>query len=196
MRKIFRRKYKGLGFVESLIAIMVSGIVATVLINISVSAMKELSRLDVEDAQAHYARSTAVIVQNIASRERLRIIDNPEDSGTNIFYSMRAGTCYVLEKNSSNEYVFKSGVDGKPEPVTVGREVYKDEDAVIYDENGEKTDYFRIICIANNTRADADPGNDTNKVLIKITIGFNRVTGLLSTASDVRDYDYFAVINL
>lgn len=72
MRMKLKEKYEALGFVESLIAIMVSGIVVTVLMNISVVAMRDLVKLDVEDAQAYHARSAAVIVQNIANMERLK----------------------------------------------------------------------------------------------------------------------------
>jgi len=179
-RKELNTKYEALGFVEALIAIMVSGIVATVLINISVVAMRELVRLDIEDAQAHQARSAAVIVQNIANRERLK-----EDSDYFATNQLQNGRCYILRKSGDTYEIEKA------QTYTIGeRDTYK-VDAVITDGvNDNEEDYFRLICIASN-----QPG-DTKKLLIRIVIGFNKATGMFSTATDIRDYQYFAIINL
>lgn len=178
-REILKKKYKGLGFVESLIAIMVSGIVATVLINISVVAMRELVRLDIEDAQAHHARSAAVLVQNIADRERL------EDDGDNIFDSLQRDSCYLLEYNTDNsryEIVVNPALSSD-------REVYKTEAVITDGVNDNEEDYFRRICI------ESDP-TVSNKLLIKVEIGFNKAKGILSNSRDIKDFKYFAVINL
>jgi len=195
MRKIFRKQYKGLGFVESLIAIMVSGIVATVLINISVVAMRELVRLDIEDAQAHHARSAAVVVQNIANSERARIAQNPEED--NIFYDLGEGTCYRLVRDGDTGlYTFFSEFGTYPTPLINDRDVYKEEAVIDDGVNDDEEDYFRRVCIVNNTRADATVGNETNKILIRVEVGFNKAEGIISNSSDIRDYEYFAIINL
>lgn len=195
MRKIFSKKYKGLGFVESLIAIMVSGIVATVLINISVIAMKELVRLDIEDAQAHHARSAAVIVQNIANSERARVAQNPEDP--NLFYDLRAPNCYKLVRDpGSGIYSFDNEFGTSPTPLSIDRDEYKEEAVIKDGVNDDESDYFRRVCIVNNTRADGIPEDYTNKILIRVEIGFNKAEGIISNSSDIRDYKYFAVINL
>jgi hypothetical protein len=55
--------------------------------------MRDLVRLDVEDAQAQYARSTAVIVQGIANRERLRT------DGDNMIDDLTESLCYSLVKD-------------------------------------------------------------------------------------------------
>jgi hypothetical protein len=195
MRKRFSKKYKGLGFVESLIAIMVSGIVATVLINISALAMRELVRLDIEDAQAHHARSAAVVVQNIANRERARIAENPEE--TNIFYGLEETDCYRLVRDSGTGlYNFFSEFGTEPFPLEKDRDSYIENAKIDDGVNDDEGDYFRIVCIVNNTRADEQVENDTNKILIKVIIGFNKTEGIISNSSDIRDYQYFAVINL
>lgn len=176
-----KKIYKGLGFVESLIAIMVSGIVATVLINIAAAAMRDLVRLDVEDAQAQYARSTAVIVQGVANRERL------STDGENMLDSLQENLCYSLVKDPvSGEYSMDSTM-----PLS-GRDTFKSE-AVINDGVSEdEGDYFRVVCVVQSRPGDPP----SNKLLIKVIIGFNKVSGVLSTASDIRDYEYFAIINL
>lgn len=180
MKKLFRKKYKSLGFVESLIAIMVSGIVATVLINIATAAMRDLVKLDVEDAQAQYARSAAVIVQNIANRERL------QEDGNNIFDTLGENLCYPLNRDESGEY----NID--PTTVLSDRNAYISEAIVNDGVSDDEGDYFRVVCIVS--RRPGDP--PTNKLLIKVIIGFNRVSGLLSTSNDIKDYQYFAIINL
>lgn len=192
MRNKNIKQYEALGFVEALIAIMVSGIVATVLINIAASAMKELVRLDVEDAQAHHARSTAVIVQNIANRERV------QDDDYHVFTYLEKNYCYRLE-GEGGEYRFATVAEDIPTLVsyTIGqRETYKTEAAISQNLEELDSDFFRIVCIEDNTRSNEDPNDDTNKVFVKIIIGFNKVSGTYTTTTDFADYKYYALINL
>jgi hypothetical protein len=49
-----------------------------------------------------------------------------------------------------------------------------------------------VVCVVQSRPGDPP----SNKMLIKVIIGFNKVSGVLSTASDIRDYEYFAIINL
>ena len=178
MRLNYKQKYESLGFVEALIAIMISGIVATVLMNISVVAMRELVRLDIEDAQGHHARSAAVIVQNIANRERLI-------EGSILFSSLENNRCYTLAKEGDNY-----DIDPTIFYTFADRESYKEAAVITDGVNDNEEDYFRIICIESNRP------RETNKLLIRVVIGFNKVQGLFSTTSDIRDFQYFAIINL
>ncbi len=193
MKKKTLTQYEALGFVEALIAIMVSGIVATVLINIAASAMKELVRLDVEDAQAHHARSTAVIVQNIANRERV------QDDDYHVFTDLEKNYCYRLEVDGS-EYRFATVAEDIDDTLVSysisDREQYKTEAVISEDLDQLDSDFFRIVCIEDNTRSDEDQTNDTNKVFVKIIIGFNKVSGTYTTTTDFADYKYYALINL
>lgn len=179
IKNLLKKKYESLGFVEALIAIMVSGIVATVLMNIAASAMRDLVRLDIEDAQAQYARSATVIVQDLANRERLR------NDGNNLFDNLNEKLCYSLDRSEdSGEYSINPAV-------TLSDRNSYTSDAVIHDGIDEnESDYFRVICIIKKR-----PGN-SNKLLIKTIIGFNRASGLFSTSSDIKDFEYFAIINL
>ena len=188
MRMKQKEKYEALGFVESLIAIMISGIVVTVLMNISVLAMRDLVRLDIEDAQAHHARSSAVIVQNIANRERLK-----EDES--LFDALDDNQCYTLIKSVDEDGVYEIST----QPIPPGdRELYITEGVIQDGVNDNEEDYFRIICVIDNGKLEPleGEGEKTNKMLIKVIIGFNKAEGMFSTASDIRDYEYFAIINL
>lgn len=181
MKTLLKKKYEGLGFVEALIAIMVSGIVATILINIAVSSMKELIRLDVEDAQAHHARSAAVLMQNIANRERLR------EDGNTIVDNLSVNRCYRLNFNKETA---QYDIDVSESYSQYDRDSYKVSAIITDGVNDNEGDYFRIVCMEK-----IKPG-DTNKLLIKVIIGFNRVAGMFSNSSDIADYKYFAIINL
>jgi type II secretory pathway pseudopilin PulG len=179
-KKKWGEKYESLGFVESLIAIMVSGIVATVLMNIAAASMRDLVRLDIEDAQAHHARSAAVILQNMANKERLQTDDD------NLFDSLAEGVCYALNRDENGEY------DINPAVTLPNRDSYI-TDAIIHDGvNDNEEDYFRAICVVKKRPGDPP----SNKLLVKIIIGFNKASGLFSTSSDIKDYQYFAIINL
>lgn len=185
MRMKLKEKYEALGFVESLIAIMISGIVVTVLMNISVAAMRDLVRLDIEDAQAHHARSAAVIVQNIANRERLK----EEES---MFDTLVNNRCYALIKNDEEDIYDISPANSFP----IGeRDLYIEQGTIQDGVNDNEEDYFRVICVIDNGRAAAE-GTKTNKMLIKVIVGFNKAKGMFTTSSDIRDYEYFAIINL
>ena len=86
------RRYKGLGFAEALIALMISGVVAVVLMSISANALQELHTLDLEDELAQRAISTAVLVQNFATEASK---GDPED---NIFYNdLQTNQCYGFD---------------------------------------------------------------------------------------------------
>ena len=186
MRMKQKEKYEALGFVESLIAIMISGIVVAVLMNISVIAMRDLVKLDIEDAQAHHARSAAVIVQNIANRERLK-------EEASLFDTLDDDQCYALLKSEEDENEYEINTQF----ITLGdREAYISEGVINDGVNDNEEDYFRVVCVIDNGRNKAEIDDRTNKMLIKVTIGFNKVEGAFTTASDIRDYEYFAIINL
>ncbi|MDX9739516.1 MAG: hypothetical protein RBT33_04155 [Candidatus Dojkabacteria bacterium] len=186
MRRKQKEKYEALGFVESLIAIMVSGIVVAVLMNISVVAMRDLVKLDIEDAQAHHARSAAVIVQNIANRERLK-------EEASLFDTLSENQCYALIRNEDETYDINT--DFIPQG---NRQEYIDQGVINDGVSDNEDDYFRVICVVNNGKLaplEAEGGN-SNKMLIRVIIGFKKVQGAFTTTTDVRDYEYFAIINL
>jgi len=173
-----KNKYNSLGFVEALIAIMVSGVVATVLINISVSSMRELVKLDIEDTQANYAKSYAVILQNIANEDRVEEEEDEFDLA-----DVTYGSCYRLEENPGGYALVRQEGD---------RDEYKTVATIpLIEDEEERASYFGLICIEEYPELDT-----SKKLLVDIIIGFNKSEGDFTTANDIRDYEYYAIINL
>lgn len=166
--KILKKKYKGLGFVESLIAISVSGVVGIVLMSISASTLQKLHQLDIQDALAAHAVSTAVDLQKIAI-EDIKLPDQDKQ-----FYegNLTEGNCYGFDNTGKIDSTIAYGLDE--------REAYKN---LLVNPQSE---YFRIFCIKSN---------DNSKVIVEIVTGSNKVDGIATTDSDVKDYSYLAVIN-
>jgi len=129
------KKYEGLGFVEALIALTVSGIVSVVLMNISISTLRELRQLDVQDAIAQHAVSTSVILQKIAIQDMTR--------DEKVFDELNSGSCYGFNLDGS----IKEGA-----PVSENRSSYSMSSLV-----EEDSEYFRIFCLKSK---DATTDND------------------------------------
>ncbi len=168
---ILNKKYDSLGFVEALIALMVSSIVGVILMQISASTLRELHQLDIQDAVARYAVSTAVNLQKIATQDMTKANDEKTLSQLAINYcygfdvtdgSIEVGSLYQVDKDRS-AYSNKSLVDADLE-------------------------YFRIFCVRSN------PG-DAKKIIVEIIVGSNKMDGEVTSDKDVKDYSYYAVIN-
>ncbi|MDY0096982.1 MAG: hypothetical protein RBS01_01355 [Candidatus Dojkabacteria bacterium] len=166
------KNYKGLGFVEALIALSVSGVVAVVLMGISAEAIRELRKLDMQDSIAQVAVSTAVQLQDLAIKQAYQ---NPEG---NIFYETTMQRCYTLD--SAGVFNPNEGFN----QTAVPREEYMNSLAEGEDE------YFRVMCVEHKT------DSDRRKILVKIISGSNRVEGKVTNNKDVKDYEHFAIINL
>jgi hypothetical protein len=174
-----KNKYKAVGFVEALIAIMVSGIAATVLLSIASFSLRELIRMDMEDALAQHARSGAMILQNIANKEALN--DDSE-----LFESLNLDSCYVLVMESdASSYT----IDLENPYNIADREDYSVNANIPVDDDfpGDVEEYFRIMCVEDI---------EGRRLLAKFVVGVKKMAGQISNVTDIRDYVYFAVINL
>ncbi len=181
--KKLKEAYKGLGFVEALIALSVSGVVAVVLMGISAEAISELRRLDMQDNIAQHAVSTAVIVQDIAIKQALL---NEEDE--NIFYEdLNTGQCYGFLTDVDTGEVT---IDTTASYLQADREEYSSS-SVILNEDDDNPEFFRIICVEQ-----APSESDKTKMLVKIITGSNRVEGKVTNNRDVKDYEHYAIIVL
>lgn len=162
------KQYKGLGFVEALIALMVCGVVSVVLMRISASTLRDLYQLDVQDAVARHAVSTAVHLQQIAIKDKTA--ESPDDT---VFGNLIINNCYGFnEQNEVSEDTYQVDI----------REGYMNESLV-----EEGSEYFRIFCVKSNP-------NDKQKVLVQIIVGSNKMYGKATSDRDVKDYSYYAII--
>jgi len=165
--KKIRERYEGLGFVEALIALTVSSAVGVILMQISVSTLQKLRQLDVQDNIAIQASSSAVNLQKIAIQDMAK----PEED--KVFYDLVEGSCYGINTDTSiGEGTISEG----------DRDIYKEKFLV-----EEDSEFFRIFCVQKKY---------SDKVIVRIVVGSNKLNGLATTDSDVKDYSYIAVINI
>lgn len=186
MREYIKKKYKGMGFAEALIALMIVGIVGIVLMQIASSTLRELVLLDTEDALARYAISTSVDLQKIA------IEDMGIEEEDKKFNRLGEDTthCFGINPEGSD---FITPVFDCPSKENNNGEDFRDDYSRIYeDKNGdgsfdedEKTQYFRIINVKDIT---------DKRAVIEIITGVYNMKGLNTTNKDVKDYRYLVVI--
>ena len=183
MNKDLNKKYNGLGFAEALIAMMIVGIVGIVLMQIASNTLRELAQLDIEDAIAKHAVSTAVDLQRIAIEDMSREGDEKK-------FDLIQGNCYGINRDGTE---FDSRLFDCPSETNNNGEGDRQDYTRIYeDENGngtldddEQTQYFRIIKVKeiNERRA-----------VVEIITGVANMKGLNTTNKDIKDYRYLAVI--
>lgn len=166
---VLNKKYDSLGFVEALIALMVSGIVGVVLMQISASTLRELHQLDIQDAVARYAVSTAVQLQKIATQ------DMTFADGDKVLFNLAPNGCYGFDPQGNIKTDTIYDIDN--------RSSYSGTSFVDPD-----LEYFRIFCVKS------DP-TDAKKMLVEIIVGSNKMAGQVTSDNDVKDYSYIAVIN-
>lgn len=183
-RNYKRKKYKAMGFVEALIAIMVSGMSAVILMQIAANTMQNMIQNERIDQATQYAVEGAVIAQAIASKDK--------EVGGGLFPKLSGvDRCFAMEKKSNGDYSFVQDENGafKSYVPESDRNLYK-EQAVVYDEKGEKTEYFRILCI------NYPPQENYSFLIGRVIVGQSTSSGTVSKGAQVKDYSYYTSIKL
>ncbi len=173
-------KYSGMGFAETLIALMIAGIVGVVLMQISSSTLRELAQLDIQDAIAKHAVSASVDLQRIAIQDMTR----PEGS-KEFNDELLTGSCFSISDDGSS-IISEFQVDC-PEVTNANRNEYS---KVFIDSNNdgtvdEETDYFRIIRVK-----ELEP----KRAVLEIITGVTDLPGKNTTKNDIKDYTYLVII--
>lgn len=179
MKISIAEKYEGMGFVEALIAIMIVGVSSVVLMQMAVSTMQSMLQNEVIDTMTQYAVEGSTMVQNIASQEK--------QSGEDLFPD-NGGACYLITLNADGQYQFKTEGTGSNILRTYTldqRDTYKVDGVV--DSDGK---YFRIFCISSDYNYP-DP-----YAVVQIIVGQTNSDGTVTKGNNVKDYTYFAVVNL
>lgn len=176
MKNFMKKKYEGMGFVEALIAIMVVGVSSVVLMQIAAQTLQEMVQNDVIDVMTQYAVEGSVIVQDLATQEKL--------SGQNIFPD--AIGCYIMDAEDST-YSFRKTPAGDYVlyDLAKDRDSYRSDAVMNVDDN-----YFRLICINNYV-------GDGRFAITKIVVGQSKIgDGSATRKNMVKDYSYFTVVTL
>lgn len=177
--------YEGMGFVEVLIAIMVTGVASVVLMSISANSIRSMLTTETIDAMTQYARNGSVIAQQIA--------DVDPEVFTDDSTHMREGHCYPFEYDGGTDtYSIDTSID--THWVYGDREDYKD--GVLVDPANEDAQdlYFRVICLDEVIEFPAT--SVTQRAVVKIVVGGLVYEGEITNDRDIKDYEYISVIDL
>lgn len=108
-KKVKKKKYSGLSFIELIIAVGVAGIALVVLMNMASSSMKEAIRYERQDALNRLAMDGALVVRRQAENA-----NDPNRDGitqSEVIFVADEGYCYEIdfgEENEEPEIVFTS----------------------------------------------------------------------------------------
>ena len=173
--KTVNTKYKGIGFVETIIAIAVAGTACIVLMGLAVNTMLVVAENERTDEMTQVAIEGASAVSAIALQNTL----STETVFPNI--SSNVGNCFELSSDANTPSFVKDN------------EVFK----VVcnYDNGGRNncktslasgyTDLFRVFCITS--ASDISSGIVVGKIVVGKTACAN------SQSCDISDYQYYSL---
>ena len=178
-----KKMYNSLGFVEALVAIIVSGIASTVLMSIAASTMSNLLKTETMDSMSRHAQSGAIILQQIANLQK----NNPENIVGKPLKEMTTA-CYYLDCNEDGQ----CQVD-EDELVSVDAErtLITDRAKILGSE-----DYFRYFCVESKGEEIIGEESNVKSLVIKFIVGDVRSKGEITSDSDNKDIEYFSIIRL
>ncbi len=166
MKKVKRKKYKGLGFVELLISLAVAAIAVTVLMNMTTSSMREAIRYERQDALTRLAMDGALIV-----RRHAEWANDPEQQD-NIVFSPLPPNCYKLEMEvEGSEGMVDFGVK-----IAMGSNIHDDLKAknvsssrfhtdIVYNKDLDLGDvYYLAYCVEEQGEINKAPGDSVGKL--------------------------------
>lgn len=186
MRKnLLKNRYKGMGFVEALIAIMVTGVASVVLMGIAASTLRSLLNTEIQDKMSQLGRSGAVIAQGVADRETGEL----DEVDRFFFQTSIENNCFGYEVNAG-EYSFNSAIKLPVETRSTYLTSLVEEEDV---EDRDKWYYFRVMCVEEIIEGI---GITRPRALIKVITGYTKTEGSYTSTMDIKDYEYLAVINL
>jgi len=186
-KQIKDKKYKALGFVESMIAIMVLGMSSTVLMQITVNIMQDILQNEAIDDLTQYAIEGSEIIQDIANRNKevggglfpLVAEYEADPLGRNCFIFKLEGEDMVLAKDDNGNWIKYTSDD---------RDTYKDT-AVLSQED----ELFRIICFDTPMGGVA---GEPEYITTEIIVGQRYGDGKITKGNLAKDYVYRTIVKL
>ncbi|HCC67894.1 TPA: hypothetical protein DEP90_01610 [Patescibacteria group bacterium] len=175
------KKLKALGFIEILISLVVAGIVSAVFLTIASKTMKSLIQTERIEYMARIAMDGVNIAQEIANQEKAQLIGDEE------LFPKQTGFCFVPFREDS-VYSFKQGEEEGM--ITISDELPNKRELFIENASDMYSDYFLVMCIEDT---DVDGTSWAN---VKFIVGDIKVAGEQTTDTDVRDFTYYAIIDL
>ena len=184
-KRIKNKKYKALGFVESMIAIVVLGMSSVVLMQIAVNVMQDILQNEAIDKLTQHAIEGAEIVQDIANRNKeaggglFPLVAEYTNGEKNCFRFAMEGESIVFAKNDDDNWIKYTSYE---------RDAYKNE-AILNDED----ELFRLICF--NTPMGGVAGEPAF-VTTEIIVGQRHGDGAITKGNLAKDYVYATIVKL
>ena len=185
---IKEKMYKGLGFIEALLAILVTGIASVALMDIAARTMTDTIRNEMTDVMTQYSIKGAEMVQVIADKERLTGQDTFPDTG------LQANKCFLMNEDLNDPFFQKDEESSFIEYSYLDRETFKELAQLESDDQ-----YFRIFCRTEDIDIDG------KLVIGKIVVGLvNKSTTqengqLIYKAggiANIKDYEHYTIVKL
>ncbi len=168
------KRYKALGFIESLIAIAVAGIASVVLLSISTNTLKQITNNEISDTLTEKAIQGAGFVRNISDRN----IGLEEEIFPPIYGNFNR--CFAFY-NTEPSYFFKEG-DEYVQTCNYDNDPNNECERFLISD-----DIFRVFCITD--QSDPSTGLLVGKVVTGIAGCQESTQGKCSLA----DYQYYTI---
>jgi type II secretory pathway pseudopilin PulG len=189
-------RLKALGFVEVIIAIVVVGVMSTVFLTMSGRAMRELVQTERLETMKRVARDGAQIAQEVANRQKNAL---PGEE----YFPTELMRCYIPVKDE-NGYSMKKDINGDfiseslLEVIIIGPGYTENDfslrdwaiENAVYENFEDSSDYFLVMCIN-----DIDD-EGTRWANVYFWVGDIHVKGELTSDTDMKDFKYYAIIDL
>jgi len=182
------KKYKALGFVESMIAIMVLGMSSVVLMQIAVNVMQDILQNEAIDDLTQHAIEGAEIVQDIANRNNA-VGGGLFPQSAEYMSDPYGRNCFRLELEGESIVFAKDDDDNWIKYTSDERDVYKNT-AILSDDD----ELFRLICF-NNTMGGVTEGEPAF-VTTEIIVGQRHGDGAITKGNLAKDYVYATIVKL
>lgn len=189
--------YNAMGFVEALIAIIITGVASVVLMQMAGSTLKEAVQNDKIDRMTMYAVEGANITSEIFTKNQKVLL------GELGVIPSGSENCYIpVSSDNGNTWDFLKDMTDKYRKLDsanfisswiLNRGYIKGQignlnAALIKDENDNPTQYFRIACLSKL--------ENQGFVRVQIFVAHMPSSGTITNNTEIKDYRYFTTVKI
>lgn len=186
-----------MGFIEALIAIIITGTASVILMQMASSALKEAVQNEKIDVITMHAVEGANITSKIIKEKDIEFNLLPSTDATCYIPATIDGKTWDFsKKNDSYDTVLQSEiVDSQTSTLDRESEYFEknSKTAPILDEDRIATQYFRISCLIP---APEDASGEIPYVNVTIYVAHIPSSGTITNETEIKDYKYFTTVRL
>lgn len=165
------KKYEGLGFVELILSIAISGIALVVLLNMASNSMQEAIRYERHDALTRLAMDGALVVRKHSESANDMKTESLEFGSQRVDFSPTARSCYQIDFTDAVvdftlEYPYLPPVEDNLEEISEQNYFHTQ---IVYDKENDFGDtYYVAYCVE-----DVEPSGPLLDLYIgKVVVGY------------------------